>query len=200
MISLISGSSRANSESRRFADYLSNRVLKLNLAKQTNIISLENSPIPLWSEHASSLSSPDNFLAKSMRILEQAESVVIVAPEWNGSTSPDLRNFLHYCTPKQLAHKPALIVAISSGQGGAYVIAELKSFTNKNNSLVYIPGHIIVRQSPTLCLNEETVSEVNSKLIQRIDHSLKMLAIYSSNMNSIRETNLIDLNRYSYGM
>ena len=45
----------------------------------------------------------------------------------------------------QLGHKPALIVTVSSADGGAYPVAELRMSSYKNNRICYLPEHVILR-------------------------------------------------------
>ena len=39
----------------------------------------------------------------------------------------DCKNFFLHCNKGELSHKPALLVSISSGNGGSYPISELRS-------------------------------------------------------------------------
>jgi len=45
----------------------------------------------------------------------------------------------------ELGHKPALIVAVSSGDGGAYPVSELRMSSYKNNRLCYIPEQVALK-------------------------------------------------------
>ena len=61
------------------------------------------------------------------------------------------------CGSGEFAHKPGLIVSISSGNGGAYPISELRSSSYKNSHILWIPENIIIRKS-----NPYTNTEKNS--------------------------------------
>lgn len=202
MITIVNGSSRIGSESSRIADYICKRILVLGLETEVEIISLEGNPIPLWSEHQNFDDPRLAYLKFALCALENSSAVIVVAPEWNGSTTPDLKNLFHYCSAKHLGHKPALIVGVSSGSGGAYVVAELKTFSVKNSYLVYIPNYVIVRNSKCELLDDplDIEGENSSKLSKRLDHSLRVLKAYQKSLSAIRESEGFDIFRYQYGM
>ena len=54
-----------------------------------------------------------------------------------------LKNFF-LLAGSTLAHKPAMIVGVSSGRGGRYPIAELRSSSYKNTKVVYVPDHLYI--------------------------------------------------------
>ena len=51
--------------------------------------------------------------------------MAVVSPEWNGMVPSMLTNFFLLCSNNELAHKPGLLVGVSSGTGGSYPVAEL---------------------------------------------------------------------------
>ena len=58
-----------------------------------------------------------------------------------------LKNFfLLWAATGELSHKPALPCAVSAGEGGAYVISELRMSSYKNNRLCWLPEQLIARQ------------------------------------------------------
>ena len=59
--------------------------------------------------------------------------------------TPIAKNFFLICNKGELAHKPGLIVSISSGNGGAYPVSELRSSSYKNTHIMWIPEQIIIR-------------------------------------------------------
>ena len=70
-----------------------------------------------------------------------------MTPEWNGMATPAIKNFFLYFSSSVLFHKPALIVTVSAGHGGAYPVIELRSSGYKNTKLCYIPEHVIIREA-----------------------------------------------------
>ena len=110
-----------------------------------------------------------------------------------------LKNLLLLCST-ELTHKPALIVALSSGMGGAYPVAELRANSCKDTKVCYIPEVVIIRQVQ-LTLNGP-VAENNYDLVtrQRLGYSLKLLAEYSKALALVRESGVVDIVNFPYGM
>ena len=79
----------------------------------------------------------------------------MVVPEYGGMSTPNSKNFFllfnffffffFFLLNGELFHKPGLIVSISSGNGGAYPISELRSSSYKNSHIMWIPENIIIR-------------------------------------------------------
>ena len=94
----------------------------------------------------------------------------------------------------ELAHKPGLIVSVSSGNGGAYPISELRSSSYKNTHIMWIPENIIIRNVEEF--NPGAYGKnIPEWLNDRIDYVLKLLLTYVSNMKPIREI----VNRKDFG-
>ena len=115
-------------------------------------------------------------------------------PEYGGMATPAAKNIFLLCGNGEFSHKPGLIVSISSGNGGAYPISELRMSSYKNTHIMWIPENIIIRN----------VEEFNSGahgdnipvwLDNRIDYVLKLLLTYASKMKPIREI----VNRKDFG-
>ena len=104
---------------------------------------------------------------------------------------PAIKNFFIYASKAELAHKPGLLVGVSSGIGGGSPIAELRSSSYKNCRVNYLPEHLIIR-SVTKVLNEERpASEDDSRIRARIDYALDILAKYGEALKPVRAS--IDL-------
>ena len=108
--------------------------------------------------------------------------------------TPAAKNIFLLCGNGEFAHKPGLIVSISSGNGGSYPISELRSSSYKNTHIMWIPENIIIRN----------VEEFNPGghgtiipewLDDRIDYVLKLFFTYALNMKPIREI----VNRKDFG-
>ena len=115
----------------------------------------------------------------------------MITPEWSGMASPLLKNVLLMCAGQNTAHKPVLLVAISGGISGAYPIAELRMNAFKNNKLVAIPDHLIIRNVREVlnCDGTSELSEKDSSIRDRISYSLHTLYNYSESLQALR-TNL----------
>ena len=108
--------------------------------------------------------------------------------------SPSAKNLFLLCGEGELTHKPGLIVTVSSGQGGAYPIADLRSFSYKNTHILWIPENIIIRNVEHFNpgLHGESIPPW---LDERIEYALNLLLAYSSNMKPLREI----INRKDFG-
>ena len=138
----------------------------------------------VWGETWSSIS--ENLI--------NSDGFILVVPEYGGMATPAAKNIFLLCGNGEFAHKPGLIVSLSSGNGGAYPIAELRSSSYKNTHLMWIPENIIIRNV------EEFNSGAHGKNIpcwldNRIDYVLKLFLTYTFNMKPIREI----VNRTDFG-
>src|SRR6185295_9991652 len=94
-IEIISGSARQNSVTKRVALHLSKR-LKETTNHEIGFIDMHQWNLPsLQSVFKSVDTTPDEFKALAKRIFE-ADAFILVSPEYNGSYSPALKNFLDH--------------------------------------------------------------------------------------------------------
>jgi NAD(P)H-dependent FMN reductase len=198
-IVIVSGSHRVDSQSRRVAEFI-REMLDIRFGVAAHVIDLVDAAIPLWDE---GVRSGGAVWAKAWtpvaRQLEAAEGLVLVVPEWAGMVPPVVKNFLLLCVA-EVAHKPALIVSVSAGDGGTYPIAELRAFGFKNNRVCYIPDHVILRHVEELPEGAEAVNPSDAKARARILHSLGILLLYASALKQVRQAPEYDLSQFPYGM
>jgi hypothetical protein len=180
-IVLLSGSNRSNSQSIKVAHYLRERLEALELCDSSELIDLASSPLPLWPEE-------DTQKAWSVQqsILKKATALIVISPEWNGMACPALKNFFLYAGLSELGHKPALLVGVSAGLGGAYPITELRASSYKNSRILYLPEQLIIRNVESM-LNSEYPSDKNDVRIRaRADWALDVLCQYDDALRTIR--------------
>ncbi|MCL1077814.1 NADPH-dependent oxidoreductase [Parashewanella spongiae] len=175
---IFSSSQRKSSQSAKVGEFI-----RLNLGKfsQSKHIELQEIDLPFW-DGSSNKGQHWEALNQS---LNEADAIVLITPEWNGVASPLLKNFLMMCDGAITANKPVLLVSVSSGVSGVYPIAELKMNAFKNNKMLPIPDHIIVRSANEVLL-AECESERDQQLRKRIDYSLHMLFMYAEALKSMR--------------
>lgn len=180
---VISGSGRPQSESARVGEYLRQRLVDLQLSDDNScsLIDLGTSPLPLWPERN------DGLWHEYAARLQAADALIVISPEWHGMASPALKNFFVFAGIPELAHKPGLLVSVSSGVGGAYPISELRSSSYKNNRLCYIPEHIIVRQVNDMLHPGPVVDDNDARLRPRIDYALGVFSHYATALQAVRE-------------
>ena len=194
-ISIISASHRINSQSKKISNLIQNNLLKMDSKLDTKILDLADAGLPLWSPEKKDGKGIWGKIWRSISSnLDKSDGFILVVPEYGGMATPAAKNIFLLCGNGELAHKPGLIVSISSGTGGAYPISELRSSSYKNTHLMWIPENIIIRNV------EEFKPGAHGKNIpnwldDRIEYVLKLFLTYASNMKPIREI----VNRKDFG-
>lgn len=143
--------------------------------------------LPLWPEEKWQSDSclVDLWKPYSNR-LKKCDGFIVISPEWAGMAPLHLKNFLLMCDGGELAHKPGLLVGVSSGLGGAYPIAELRMSGYKNSFLWWLPDHVILRHVESLFVDEPP-TDLDNSLTQRLNYSLDFLVETAVAMTPVRE-------------
>lgn len=181
-IVLVAGSSRRDSQSAKVAHFLRQRLIELDLgsATSTHVIDLGAQPLALWP------SDEQGPWSDYQQRLQAADAVVVIAPEWHGMAAPAIKNFFLYASKFELAHKPALLVGVSSGIGGAYPISELRASGYKNCRIAYLPEHLIVRHVEAVLNEGEAAGEGDLRIRRRADYALDILGKYAEALKPVR--------------
>ena len=133
-LGIVVGSNRRESQSERIAKTISSMIGANHPQAHVDTFLLRDLDVPLWSEDKW---KADSEVSRAWRPigdrLAACDGFVVVTPEWGGMVPPHLKNFLLMCDAGELAHKPGLIVSVSSGMGGTYPVSELRSHGFKNN-------------------------------------------------------------------
>lgn len=195
-IALVAGSSRNNSQSGKVARAMRQRLIELGHTshESSSVIDLGLAPLPLWPAEDT---GPWDLYRQQ---LAAADALLIIAPEWNGMACPAIKNFFIYASKAELAHKPGLLVGVSSGIGGAYPIAELRASSYKNCRLCYLPEHLIVRQVEKVLNGPQAVDETDERIRGRIDYALDVLVRYGHALQPVREAISFDDPAFANGM
>lgn len=195
---IVSGSQNADSQSLKVARTVQTRLGRAASTAAAHVHDLATSPLPyLGAEFTDTEKESMDTLGPAC---ENASGYVFVTPEWHGMVPAALKNFFLYFSRGQLAHKPALIVAVSASTGGAYPIAELRMSSYKNSRVCFLPEHLIVRNVRTVFnADGENEPESQAYLSDRLDFCLEMLTAYSEAFITLRG-NLPDLATYENGM
>ncbi len=200
-IGIISGSHRNPSQSEKVASYIQQQLMDQSI--ETWLFTLADNPLPLWDQSIwENDESWNSRLDPIKKELSGCDGFVVIAPEWHGQVPAGLKNFFLMFSRFELGHKPAMIVAVSSGDGGAYPVAELRMSSYKNNRLCYIPEQLIVRNVEKV-LNEDASTNdesADSYYRERIDWALGILKGYSKALKSMRETTQIFHDKFGNGM
>ena len=194
-ISIICASHRKNSQSKKVLGFIKQNLLTIKSCLDIFSLDLAETLLPLWSTDKKSgngiWGKPWNKISENFN---NSDAFILIVPEYGGMATPAAKNIFLLCGNGEFAHKPGLIVSISSGTGGAYPISELRSSSYKNTHLMWIPENIIIRNV------EEFKPGAHGKNIpnwleNRIDYVLKLFLTYALNMKPIREI----VNRKDFG-
>ena len=202
-ISIISGSHRQASQSEKVARFIQGTLESQKLCDSTWLFPLAGNPLPLWDESIWE-SNPDwqRHLGPISEQLASSDGFVVVAPEWHGQVPAGLKNFFLMWSKGEVAHKPALIVTVSSADGGAYPVAELRMSSYKNNRICYLPEHVIVRNVEGV-LNDDPAQnnpDADGYFRERIRYALGILVEYARALAQVRASGATDLSKFKNGM
>lgn len=192
MITIISCSQRTNSQSVKVSKYIENYLKTLK--QESTVIDLAQNEMPFF---GSELGKAFNLDEKISTTIKSSTGFVFCVPEWNGTLTPILTNFILWLKKEDLAHKPVLIVTISSNLGGALIVNQIRSTSYKNTLLNYIPEHVIIRDVKNYFNEPFTAGNVEElPYIQaRLHFALNILLNYAVAMTHLR-TDLLKQNYY----
>jgi NAD(P)H-dependent FMN reductase len=201
-VAIVVGSHRHGSQSRKVAEFVAAAVAGQPGRPKAHMIDLAEAALPFWDE---GVWEGDARWAETWgpvsETLRRCGGLVVVSPEWNGMVPSMLTNFFLLCSNNELAHKPAMLVGVSSGTGGSYPVAELRMSSYKNTRICYIPDHVIVRDVQNV-LNDEGDGETKADqaIRRRIAYTAGVLMEYVEALTRVRASERVDLGRYPYGM
>ena len=201
-ITIISGSHRAEAQSLKVAKFIQ-KTLEAGICDEAPILSLADNPLPLWDQGV--WDGDDkwmNLLTPLREQLSSSDGFVVITPEWHGQVPAGLKNLFLLSSKNELGHKPAMIVAVSSGDGGAYPVAELRMSSYKNNRLCYIPEQIIIRNVEQVLNDDATNNDERSDSFfrERITWSLNILKEYVSALALVRNSGATQTEKFNNGM
>lgn len=200
-IAIIVGSHRKDSQSSRVGAYIAKDLVRIDPSLDVDTIDLAGNPLPMWDE---SIWQGDSELASVWKPyrdkMRKADGFVIISPEWAGMVPPGLKNLLLFAGPKEVGHKPALIVAVSASRGGSYPVNELRTSGYKNSRLLYIPEHVLVQDVADVLAGETPTSDRDAWLRRRIEFADRILLEYAKALTPIRSSGLTEHADFPYGM
>lgn len=174
MITIISGTNRPNSETRRVAELYTSR-LRARTKETIKFLSLENVPADLIQIEMYSIPGQSAELAAIQdEFLIPAEKLVVISPEYNGSFPGILKLFLDACSVRELkptfAGKKAALVGVASGRAG-----NLRGMDHLCGVFNYLGVAILPLQLPISSiksLKNEAGEIVDDNTIQAIDRQI----------------------------
>ena len=200
-LTILVGSHRKQSQSSRVGAYIADDFARIDPSVTIETIDLAGNPLPLWDESLWQGESELAALWKPFRnTMRQSDGFVIIAPEWAGMVPPALKNLLLFAGPKEVGHKPALIVAVSASRGGSYPVNELRTSGYKNSRLVYIPEHVLIHDVNDVLVGTTAASDRDAWLRRRIEFAERILLEYAKALAPIRGSGLTENAEFPYGM
>ena len=200
-IAIVVGSHRKESQSSRVGAYIASDLARIDPSVTVDTIDLAGNPLPLWDESVWQGDSALSALWKPYRDrMRRADGFVIIAPEWAGMVPPGLKNLLLFAGPKEVGHKPAMIVAVSASRGGSYPVNELRTSGYKNSRLVYISEHVLIHDVNDMLLGATPASDRDAWLRRRIEFADRILLEYAKALAPIRTSGLTEHADFPYGM
>lgn len=115
-IAIVIGSVRTGRQSHKAAYFIEK---KLNERKdvRVKVIDLIKYEIPILEERLGRTDNPPAAVKEAGSILDSADAIILVSPEYHGGMSGVLKNFLDYYT-QEITRKPIGVVTASGGKFG----------------------------------------------------------------------------------
>ncbi len=201
-ITLISGSHREEAQTLKVARYIQ-RTLEDGICEQTTLVNLANNPLPLWDTGVWDGDEQWTRLLNPIRAeLASSDGFVVLSPEWHGQVPAGLKNFFLLFGRNELGHKPALIVTVSNGDGGACPVAELRMSSYKNSRICYIPEHVIVRHVESVLNEDASLNKpgADEYFRARITWVLPILREYAVALRQVRDSGVTETDQFKNGM
>lgn len=132
-ICIISGSARANNNTIRVAKAIKHGLQSAQ--HQVSLVDFQQYDIPLINQGEVSAATFTPFQQELAQAMQTAHAVIIITPEYNWSTTPEILNWLHRFGDKKFAdqfnEKVFATVGVSTGKGGKAPAIHLHSILNK---------------------------------------------------------------------
>lgn len=154
-IALISTSSRQNSNSLRFVNYL-RHILAEDGQHETSVVSFEQYDIPFVGQGAVNKDELTPFQTELIAAWEAADLIIFASPEYNWTAPPQATNTIHQLGGAAFKHlfdnKVFAMAGVSNGRGGRQPALDMTTVVNKIIS--FTNSYSIV--SPKLYESHET--------------------------------------------
>lgn len=132
-ICIISGSARENNNTIRVAYALKSRIGQLGIPH--SLIDFKSYDIPFINQGNIEADQLSSFQQELTNAMLEADLVILISPEYNWSTTPEILNFLHRFGERKFAaifhNKTFSMVGVSTGKGGKTPALHLTSILNK---------------------------------------------------------------------
>jgi chromate reductase len=132
-IAILSGSARANNNTLRVGKAIQLRLAELG--HSASLVDFQQYDIPLINQGPIDEAVFTPFQHELANAMNVAQTIIIITPEYNWSTTPEILNFLHRLGDRKFKHlfdeKVFATVGVSTGKGGKAPALHLHSILNK---------------------------------------------------------------------
>lgn len=175
MITIISGTNRPQSETRKVAQLYLDR-LQAKTEEKVQLLSLEDLPEDIIRIEMYSVPGQSDALAKIQdQYLLNADKLVVVSPEYNGSFPGILKLFLDACSVRELKKtfngKKAALVGVASGRAG-----NLRGMDHLTGIFQYLGTTILPMQLPISqikTLKDDKDQIINPSTLEAMDKQIE---------------------------
>jgi chromate reductase len=183
-IAILSGSARANNNTLRVGKALDSQFR--HLGHETTIVDFQHYDIPLINQGAVDQTVFTPFQHELANAMHAANVIIIITPEYNWSTTPEILNFLHRFGDRKFKHlfdeKVFATIGVSTGKGGKAPALHLHSILNKIISFTdldsFVSAKIFESHYTKDVLDEDGKSsgnmEYDAGLLDFIQYTLRM--------------------------
>ncbi len=130
---IVSGSARTNNNTIRLAKAIEKLVTQLGFS--ASVIDFEQYDIPLINQGEIDRENPTSFQKSLIENMQRAEVILIISPEYNWSTTPEILNWLHRFGETKFIdlfqNKVFATLGVSTGKGGKAPVLHLNGILNK---------------------------------------------------------------------
>jgi NAD(P)H-dependent FMN reductase len=135
-IAIISSSIRIDNKSHHVAAYLQQYLTENNIAN-AEVLDLKDYSFPLFESTFQYMKSPSLYLLAFQKKIIDADGIIIVTPEYNGSIPASLKNIIDTFYDEWY-QKPIAFSTVSSGDfGGSQALTHLQFIFWKIQALTY---------------------------------------------------------------
>lgn len=164
MIYIISGTNRKNSKTFEVSKLVQKEFK--NAGKETHIIDLCELPFDTLHTADYSKNIPPK-IADAVQLLNKAEGIYVVVPEYNGSYPGILKYFIDYFSyPETFEYRPIAFTGLGWRFGGLRPVEHLQQVFNYRNAFVY-PERVFITNAPNVVTEGELKDENALRLIQK---------------------------------
>lgn len=164
MIYIISGTNRKGSKTLEVAKIVQREFKLLN--QETHILDL--CELPLDTLHTANYGKNiPPIIRDVVDKLDQADGILVVTPEYNGSFPGILKYFIdHFSYPETFESRPVAFIGLGWRFGGLRPVEHLQQVFNYRNSFVF-PERIFITNAPQVVADGELKDENCFKLLQK---------------------------------